>query len=203
VERLLELLDQARRSGLVGPGPAGDHLRHADAMLEVLDSAIDAPDRFLDLGSGAGLPGLRAAIHWPAAHGVLLDSRQRSADFLREAVAVLELAGRVEVLHGRAEDVARSAEQRESHDLVLARAVAPPPVTAELAAGLVRIGGAVAVSERPRGDLWDPDGCRRLGLEVGASLAAAGATVRLLWKRDPTPADLPRRSGRPSKHPLW
>jgi hypothetical protein len=76
-------------------------------------------------------------------------------------------------------------------------------VIAELAAGFVRVGGAVAVSERPGGDRWDADACRRLGLELGASFESAGATLRVLWKRDPTPDDLPRRSGRPAKHPLW
>jgi 16S rRNA (guanine527-N7)-methyltransferase len=203
VARLLELLDEAQRIGLAGPGPAAEHLRHADAMLAVLDAVVDPPARFLDLGSGAGLPGVPAALHWPAAGGVLLDSRRRAVDFLREAVGALDLADRVVVHHGRAEDFARTAPGRESHDLVLARAVAPPPVVTELAAALVRVGGALAVSERPGGDHWDPDVCQRVGFEVGPSLHDAGTTIRVLWKRDPSPDDVPRRRGRPAKHPLW
>src|SRR5690348_814726 len=104
---LVGLLEEARVRGLLGPGPVADQIGHARAWTEALG---DPPDRFLDLGSGGGLPGLVMAAAWPAARAVLLDGRKRSAEWLGTAVAELGLEDRLRVVEARAEAAGRMAD---------------------------------------------------------------------------------------------
>jgi 16S rRNA (guanine527-N7)-methyltransferase len=124
--------------GLVGPREVprlwDRHLLNCAVVAEL----IEAPHRgtLLDLGSGAGLPGLVLAMLLPETAVTLLEPMERRCRFLTEAVAELGLAN-VSVLRGRAEDVTLR------NDVVTARAVAPLPRLAGLAIGLVRPGGMV------------------------------------------------------------
>jgi 16S rRNA (guanine527-N7)-methyltransferase len=185
----LALLPPLREAGLLAPG---------------------ARERVLDLGAGAGLPGLPLKIAAPQLELTLLEATARKADFLRETVRDLALDG-VEVLVGRAEDAARQAGRRESYDLVVARAVAALPALLELALPFLRVGGVLAAPKGSRA----PQEVRRseraldiLGGELlsAAALAVPGAEHRL-WlilvrKVAPTPAIYPRRPGIPAKRPL-
>lgn len=119
-ERYVELLaNEGVEWGLIGPRET-ERLweRHVLNSLAVLD-AVGAGERVVDVGSGAGLPGIPLALARPGLAITLLEPLERRVRFLELCVAELELAGRVRVVRGRAE------EHRERYDVVTCRAVAP------------------------------------------------------------------------------
>jgi 16S rRNA (guanine527-N7)-methyltransferase len=207
VRRLLPVMDHARRLGLLGPGPLLPHLDHAlgfgaAAGVDVADGAVRA---CLDLGSGAGLPGLPLALWWPGSRWTLVDAGRRRLDFLAEAVGVLGLDDRVEVVGGRAEELAHDVRLRGRFDLVVARGFGPPAVTAECGAGFLAVGGRMVVSEPPGGrpDRWPSDGLEVLGLAPAVTAEAEGASYQVLDQVSGCPDRFPRRTGIPSKRPLF
>ena len=111
-----------------------------------LDSAALLPTRALqgkavvDVGTGAGFPGLVLAILDPSAHLTLLDSQGKRLDWLAEVVGELGLDN-VTILQGRAEELGLDKDQRERYDTAVSRAVAALPVLAELCLPLVKPGG--------------------------------------------------------------
>src|SRR5436190_7388468 len=133
--RLTVRLEDARRRGMLGPGSVEAHLDHAGAMAAAV--AGDFRGRFLDLGSGAGVPGVVLLVLWPAATGVLLDARRRRCSFLEASVNELGLSDRGSVACGRAEELARRPGFRASFDLVVARGFGAPATTAECAVGFL------------------------------------------------------------------
>lgn len=167
------------------------------------------PWRAVDVGSGAGIPGLPLLFAWPPLRLTLIESVQKKARFLTEVIFLL--SEQAEVLAERAEVVGQGAAWRQQYDLVLARAVAPLPTLVELTLPLARVGGLAAL---PKG----------LGLheelaQAGAAIALLGGevaavhdllipgvveqrTLLLLRKVRPTPAAYPRRAGLPAKSPL-
>jgi 16S rRNA (guanine527-N7)-methyltransferase len=162
--------------------------------------------RAIDLGAGAGFPGLPIKIAHPALRLTLLESAAKKTGFLEEVVERLALAD-VAVVAGRAESVAHESARREAYDLALARAVAPLPVLVELALPFLCPGGVLAA---PKGS--------RAAQEVAAAAPALRAcggrllsaqrlldsplTLVLVEKVAPTPSTYPRRPGIPAKRPL-
>ena len=160
------------------------------------------PLSFLDLGSGGGLPGLVLLQEWQC-RGVLLDSMAKRAVFLREVLLWPGSPGGGEVVEGRAEDLARLPELCSAMDLVTSRSFGPPAATAECAARFLTVGGVLIVSEPPDGPTrWQEEGLRHLGLRLG-SRVSENATFQLLIKERETPEPYPRRSGIPTKRPLF
>jgi 16S rRNA (guanine527-N7)-methyltransferase len=157
------------------------------------------PRRIVDVGSGGGSPGLPLAV----ATGIpvdLLEATGAKCAFLRRCADALSAP--CTVIHDRSEHLARGAG-RDAYDLVVARALAPPPVAAELCLPLARPGGHVL--------LWtavtDPEPIAGAAAAVGGELAEAvvvGPNRRLvlLAKVSATPERFPRRPGMASKHPL-
>lgn len=158
-----------------------------------------APDRIVDVGSGGGSPGIPVAI----ATGIpvdLLEAAGAKCAFLRRCVEAL--AAPCRVIHDRSEHFAR-AEGRDAYDLVLARALAPPAVAAELCLPLARAGGHVL--------LWtaaiDPEGLAPAAAALAGELAetvpvAPNRRLVLLRKAGATPERFPRRPGMAVKRPL-
>jgi 16S rRNA (guanine527-N7)-methyltransferase len=195
--------------------PAGIERRHfleSLALGRLLErrGLIDADGaRSLDLGSGAGLPGLPLKIVYPGLRLTLLDASEKRCAFLREVADALELAD-VTVIAGRAETVGHDPDQRCQHDLVLARAVAPLPVLLEYAVPFLVGGGRLVAQKGASVD--------REVADAGAALAALNAeleaveafqppdgrpqSVVIVRKTAPTPPQLPRRVGLPSRRPL-
>ncbi len=101
----------------------------------------------IDVGSGAGFPGIPLAIALPQVHFVLLDALDKRVKFLQSAVDALGL--NAEAVHLRAEDAARRPEFREQFDIALARAVAPLNVLAEYLLPFVRTGGQMLALKGP------------------------------------------------------
>ena len=218
-ERYLRLLQVARsRVGLTSvTGYEAVQQRHfleSVALLPALRQvgllAAGGRERVLDLGAGAGLPGLPLKIAVPGLSLTLLEATARKAAFLRETVVDLALE-RVEVLAARAEDLARQPERREAYDLVLARAVAPLPTLLELALPFIRVGGALAAPKGSRAAQEVSRSERALDLLGGRMLSVAPLAVPgaqhpprlvLVGKVASTRDTYPRRSGIPSKRPL-
>jgi 16S rRNA (guanine527-N7)-methyltransferase len=197
------VLEHSQQLGLLGPGPIDLHVEHSLALAEAWGRV---PERFLDLGSGGGVPGLVLSLVWPHAGAVLLDAHRRSTENLRAAVVELGLSPRVEVRRGRAEALAREPGLRSGFDLVMARGFGAPAITAECGVAFLRAGGEMVVTEPPgdpRPERWPVVGLRELGLseprwirlgDAGAVVLTAARSVADRW---------PRRSGVPRKRPLW
>lgn len=199
--RALEsILTTAQRQGFVGPGIVTPHI---DRALD-LASAIHAPTGpALDLGSGAGLPGLPLALAWSATTWFLLDGSAKRAEFLCDAVGQLGLSDRVAVIAERAE-VAAHGRLRGHCNLVVARSFGAPAVTAECGAPFLEPGGRLIVTEPPGGlpQRWDPNRLAVLGLRIADRLTGRTSYQTLLQER-PCPDRFPRRVGLPAKRPLF
>ena len=164
----------------------------------------------LDVGSGAGLPGLALKIAFPALRMTLIEATAKKTEFLTHVLETLSLDG-VQVLAGRAEALAHDEGLREVFDVVLARAVARLDVLAELTLPFCRTGGIVVAQKGPRvaQEVRDAGGAIELmGADVvdamKLTLPAGGGprTLVVLRKIRPTPREYPRRPGIPRKRPL-
>lgn len=203
VRTLDEVIALQRERDLIGREPSPALRAHSAGYATALG---EAPGRVVDLGSGGGVPGLVLAVEcWPATRMTLLDASQRRCTYLELCVADLDLGARVDVLWARAEDAGRDPERRGAADAVVARSFGPPAATAECAAPLLRIGGALVVSEPPdgRGDRWDEAGLARLGLAREETIVVEGATFTRLRQVEACPATYPRRAGVPTRRPLF
>jgi 16S rRNA (guanine527-N7)-methyltransferase len=145
----------------------------------------------VDVGSGSGSPGVPLAVSLPDRSFTLLEAERRKCDFLRRVTADLP---NVEVLWGRAEE-----RPLDSEGVALAKALAKPPVAAELCLPLVRPGGAAILWV---GETADPEHVARVATALGARLESAEEGLVVLRKLDPTPAGFPRRPGIAKKRPL-
>lgn len=163
--------------------------------------------RLLDLGSGAGFPGLPLKLVWPEIELYLLEATSKKAAFIATAVSTLQLHTAY-VLDGRAEEFARDQSLREQFDLVVARGVVPLPALVELGLPFLRVGGVLAAMKGSRAA--DEIAAARTAIELcgGAliedvpSLGIGNLRAVLIGKSSPTPDRFPRRSGQPAAHPL-
>jgi len=132
----------------------------ANVLLErVMDSLTIAPlvqrlagagKSLVDIGSGAGFPGLPLAIILDDWSVTLVESVRKKTDFLVEAIAAADLTERVQVAHERAESLARRPKQRESFDVATARAVGSLEIICEFAIPLLRVGGTLIAQKSAR-----------------------------------------------------
>ena len=113
--------------------------KHFVDSLTVLKS-IKENDSIIDVGTGAGFPGIPIKIAFPETRITLLDSLNKRIKFLEEVINKLELKN-IETIHGRAEEVAHNKKYREKYDIAIARAVAPLNVLSEYLLPFVKIGG--------------------------------------------------------------
>ena len=186
------------------------HFLESLALLRAIEDAGALASPIIDIGSGAGFPGVPIKIARPDLEMTLLEATEKKAAFLGGLIARLGLSG-VRVVHGRAEDVAHDPTHREAYTLALARAVAPLPTLVELALPFVRVGGYLAT---PKGSA-----AAREVREAENALSVCGGAVESMSKLDvpppgpaptlvlvlkvaETPARYPRRPGVPSKRPL-
>ena len=182
-----------------------DHL--ADSLVALELDLVRSAGHAVDLGSGAGLPGLPLALALPEASFVLLESNQRKASFISRAATRCGLRS--------AAVEARRAESWPaglvSCDLLTGRAVAELDVVAEYAAPLLRVGGSLVVWRGKRDAEAEMRGHRAaelLGLEVSEPFkvqpfpGAAHRHLHVMSKVRPTPERFPRRPGVAAKRPL-
>ena len=163
----------------------------------------------IDVGSGAGFPGIPLSIMRPDIHFTLMDALQKRVEFLQSAIDALGL--NAEAVHLRAEDAARQPDLRERFDLAVARAVAPMNVLCEYLLPFVRVGGHMLAMKGPNLDAELDEAQNALDtlggeLERVVALPIPGRdwNHRGAWilKTAPTPDKYPRRAGMPEKRPL-
>jgi 16S rRNA (guanine527-N7)-methyltransferase len=182
---------------------------HVADSLAALDlPAVREAGTVVDLGSGAGFPGLALAVALPAARVSLVESAARKCRFLARAVEAAGAAN-VEIVHARAEEWA--SRRRDGFDVVTARALAPLAVVAEYAAPLLRLDG-VLVAWKGRVDEAETAAAGRAAGELGLAIeevrrvapfrGARDRHLHVVRKAAPTPARFPRRPGMAAKRPL-
>ncbi len=206
---LLARRPEADLTSLTDPAAIG--IKHfLDSMSCLLLRDIGPGERIADIGPGGGFPSLVLAVARPNAHYTLIESNQKRAYFLEEAVNALHLHNAT-VLHERAERAGRDPAHRERYDLALTRAVAPLPVSLEYALPLARVGGQCLAMRGPQAprDIGSSDRALselrgRIARTKDLSLPQSmGKRILLLIEKvGLTPDRYPRRPGMPTKRPL-
>jgi len=214
---LLEANTRTNLTAVRDPDEAWErHLFDALTLLPVLSEIEGAGERarFIDIGSGGGLPGIPLAIAMPGADFTLVDATKKKADFLAHAAGSLGLTNtrviraRAEVLgQDRGVKTARGREgaHRGSYDGALARAVGRLAMIAELTVPLVRVGGLVVLTKGQKAD----EELEEAGAALRALHASHAGTVEtptgrivVFEKLRATPRDYPRRDGEPKRAPI-
>ena len=166
--------------------------------------------RLIDVGTGAGFPGIPLAIALPELSCTLLDSLQKRIAFLENVTETLGLSN-ANLLSARAEDAAKDPEHREAYDLATSRAVADLAVLSEYCLPFVRIGGAFLAykgadcteeTERAANALQILGGAAPRVETYPIPELEGLHTLLLIEKTGPTPEKYPRRAGVPTKRPL-
>jgi 16S rRNA (guanine527-N7)-methyltransferase len=209
-----ELIDWNRRVNLTAiTGYEEVQVRHfLDSLTVVLAvGPLDRPDvRVIDIGSGAGLPGVPLKIVFPAVRLTLLEATAKKARFLGHLVDALSLDN-VEIIAGRAEDLGHDPRCREKFDLALGRAVAPLPALVELGLPFVSVGGRMVAQKK--GDITrELEETRRAAAILGGRISGTvpvnisglrdGRCLVVIEKVSATPREYPRRPGVPARRPL-
>ncbi len=163
----------------------------------------------IDVGSGAGFPGIPLSICLPDVHIVLMDALGKRVDFLKSVISALDL--NAEAVHLRAEDGARKPELREAFDIATARAVAALNLLSEYLLPFVKVGGKMMVLKGPTLDEELAQAENAFAILGGKFSHEDKITIpgrdwdhRVAWidKVAPTPEKYPRRAGKPEKKPL-
>lgn len=207
-----ELLDWNEKFNLTAIRDAESiRVKHfLDSLTCVLAFKDLPPTRLIDVGTGAGFPGIPLKILYPNMRLTLVESVGKKAEFCRHVVQTLGLEG-VEVLTARAEDVGQMAGHRQSYDWAVARAVANLPVLAEYLLPLARVGGHVlaqkgesAPAEANAADVSIRilGGVLRQLIPVSLPGVVDDRYLVVIDKRAATPPQFPRRAGLPAKTPL-
>jgi 16S rRNA (guanine527-N7)-methyltransferase len=186
------------------------HFLESIALIPVLaEEGLSLRDRSLiDVGSGAGIPGIPLKIIEPSLRLTLVEAKQRKAEFLEALLPQLGFDD-VTVLTRRAEEAGRDPNQREQYDFAVAKALAPLRTLLELTLPFVQMGGVVIApkgkeaereAKEARDALETLNGALRI--VAGLPLTEQGQSVILVDKPLPTPQRFPRRPGIPAKRPL-
>lgn len=181
-----------------------------DSLTCLLAMGAPGAGRLVDVGSGAGFPGLPIKIACPALRVTLVESTGKKVEFCRHLIGALALKD-VEVIHERAEVVGHSDAHRESYDWAVARAVAPLPVLVEYLLPLVRVGGLAIAQKGETGPAEAhaaEAALRMLGGRIRQLIplhlprVAETRYLVVVEKDAATPSDYARRPGIPAKRPL-
>lgn len=183
---------------------------YVDSLMALRFGLIPRKGRIIDVGTGAGFPGMPLALACPDVQVTLMDAQQKRLTFLQAVIDELQLRN-VTLVHSRAEDGARLPLHREQYDLAVARAVAPLAVLAEYLLPYVRVGGSALCWKGPALQEEMQQGRRAahlLGGKVEEPISCefpGRAWQHLLLpiqKKEKTARQYPRKAGTPGKSPL-
>ena len=209
-ELLLEWNEKMDLTAVTEEGEMVDRHYVDSLMALTVPGLIPASGSLIDVGTGAGFPGMPLAIACPQLSVTLVDAQQKRLTFLQAVIDALGLTN-VRLFHARAEDSGRSPELREQFDLAVARAVAPTPVLAEYLLPFVRIGGKAVCWKGPALAEELEQGKRaaflvggKLGEPIPVTIPGRDWQHQLLpmAKVAKTARLYPRKSGTPTKKPL-
>jgi 16S rRNA (guanine527-N7)-methyltransferase len=168
------------------------------------------PNQLIDVGTGAGFPGIPLKILYPNLKLTLVESVRKKAMFCQHIVRVLELE-EVEVIQARAEDLGQNPQHREKYDWAVARAVANLHVLSEYLIPLVRLGGSMLAQKGESGPAEAQsaeEAMKLLGgklkqlIPVNLPSVAEDRYLIVVEKVAATPPKYPRKPGIPTKQPL-
>ena len=182
------------------------HFLDSVSLIRAVD--LQQPLKVMDLGTGAGFPGIPLKIVFPNLKITLADSLNKRVLFLQEVIQALGLTD-IEAVHGRAEDLAREKSQRQQYDLCVSRAVANLSTLSEYCLPFVKIGGKF-VSYKSGDCNEEVTNSKSAVFLLGGKitdtvrfdLGEAKRTFVILDKVKGTPKEYPRKAGTPSKKPL-
>lgn len=186
------------------------HFLDSLALLAVAGEWFPHQARVIDVGTGAGLPGLALRIARPDLSVVLTDSVGKKVQFVRHVIEALGLTG-AQAVHTRAEDLGRDRAYREAFDVAVARAVADLPVLAEYLLPLVKVGGAALAQKGARAAEEVARAAKAVRVLGGGEVSIAeyslpglddARAVVVMPKARRTPPVYPRRAGVPGKEPI-
>jgi len=207
-----ELISQNKRVNLTAITGYDDvQIKHfVDSLTPIPHLCGINTDKVIDVGSGAGFPGIPLKIALPHIKLTLIESRGKKAQFLSHLTSVLKL-NNVSVLYGRVEDFARESVHRESYDISLTRAVSSLSTVLEYTLPLCKVGG-YSICYRAAVDTYELEeantiasllgGCLYKNQLISADEQTTNRSLIFFSKVSPTPAKYPRKPGIPSKRPL-
>ena len=187
------------------------YIKHfLDSLASVKKGYIKDGMSIIDVGTGAGFPGLPLKICLENSKVTLLDSLNKRINFLNEVCTNINIDD-IELIHGRAEDFGKNEDYREQYDIATARAVAGLPILMEFCAPFIKVGGYFVCLKGPNADSELEESSKAmevLGLEFIEKIDVELPEIELkhnivvFKKVNSTPAKYPRKAGKPVKTPI-
>lgn len=182
------------------------HFEDSLSLIQAVD--LEKSQAVIDLGTGAGFPGIPLKIAFPNLQITLADSLNKRILFLDDVIRELGLVG-IDTVHGRAEDLAKNSDYREKFDLCVSRAVANLSTLSEYCLPFVKIGGkfiSYKAGECDEEVAASKSSVFLLGGKISDikkfELGESGRAFVIIDKASGTPKKYPRKAGTPSKDPL-
>ncbi|MCL0107743.1 16S rRNA (guanine(527)-N(7))-methyltransferase RsmG [Peptococcaceae bacterium] len=210
-EYLVEFNKQVNLTSITRPEKSAvKHFIDSLTCLYCMDIGSKRAVSIIDIGTGAGFPGMVLKIYNNDFKLTLLDSLRKRIIFLNSLISKIE-TNDVEVIHDRAENLGRDRKHREMYDFAVSRAVAELPVLVEYCLPFVKIGGCFIALKGSKG-LDEIKNAEHAIKELGGKivgfkniklpLTAANRTLIKIKKAKKTPEKFPRKAGIPAKRPL-
>lgn len=187
------------------------HFTDSISLIRAIPDLAEKKYKIIDVGTGAGFPGIPLKIVFPNLSVLLLDSLNKRVNFLNEVITRLQLTD-ITAVHGRAEDFARNKEYRESFDLCVSRAVANLATLSEYCIPFVKRNGRfVSYKSEKVSEEFDVSGkaISVLGGEYENQVtfdlpdSDIYRNLFIIKKKSATPGKYPRKAGLPSKEPIY